>query len=31
LGLLRATKVHIAWRDEEIEARRVLGALAGEE
>lgn len=31
LGLLRATKAHITWRDEADEARRVLGALASEE
>lgn len=31
LGLQRATKAHITWRDEEDEARQLLGALSGEE
>jgi len=31
LGLLRATKADIPWKDEEEEARRLLGALAGDE
>lgn len=31
LGLQRATKAHITWRDEEDEARQLLDALAGEE
>ena len=31
LGLLRATKADVSWKGEEEEARRLLGALAGDE